>query len=104
MWDYDQRFKVLLDRLTFQIEDMQHREWFIMGLLPHINPANIVEGDYSGRSGENCNALRGYTKRRRDIDEIGTGEIITDQYDDTIVGHGEEKCPAQALMVYQASV
>jgi hypothetical protein len=36
MWDYDQWFKILLDRLTFQIQDMQHREWFIAGLLPHI--------------------------------------------------------------------
>jgi hypothetical protein len=36
MWDYDQRFKILLDRLTFQIQDVQHREWFIAGLLPHI--------------------------------------------------------------------
>jgi hypothetical protein len=36
IWDYDQRFKILLDRLTFQIQDVQHREWFIAGLLPHI--------------------------------------------------------------------
>jgi hypothetical protein len=25
-----------MDRLTFQIPDEQHREWFIAGLLPHI--------------------------------------------------------------------
>jgi hypothetical protein len=36
VWDYDQWFKILLDRLTFQIQDVQHREWFIVGLLPHI--------------------------------------------------------------------
>jgi hypothetical protein len=30
MWDYDQWFKILLDRLTFQIQDVQHREWFIL--------------------------------------------------------------------------
>jgi hypothetical protein len=36
MWDYDQRFKILFDRLTFRIEDVQHREWFIAGLLTHI--------------------------------------------------------------------
>jgi hypothetical protein len=35
-WDYDQQFKILLDRLTFQIQDVQHREWFIAGFLPHI--------------------------------------------------------------------
>jgi hypothetical protein len=36
MWDYDQLFNILLDRLTFQLQDIQHREWFIVGLLPHI--------------------------------------------------------------------
>jgi hypothetical protein len=36
VWDFDQRFKILMDRLTFQIPDEQHREWFIVGLLPHI--------------------------------------------------------------------
>jgi hypothetical protein len=37
VWDYDQRFKDLMGRLTFQILDQQHREWFIAGLLPHIH-------------------------------------------------------------------
>jgi hypothetical protein len=36
VWDYDQRFKILKDRLTFQIPDEQHREWFIAGLLFRI--------------------------------------------------------------------
>jgi hypothetical protein len=36
VWDYDQIFKDLMGRLTFQILDQEHREWFIMGLLPHI--------------------------------------------------------------------
>jgi hypothetical protein len=34
--EYDQIFKILKDRLTFQIPDEQHREWFIVGLLLHI--------------------------------------------------------------------
>lgn len=25
-----------MDRITFQILDAQHREWFIIDLLPHI--------------------------------------------------------------------
>jgi hypothetical protein len=37
VWDYDQRFKDLMGRLTFQIPDQQHQEWFIAGLLPHIH-------------------------------------------------------------------
>jgi hypothetical protein len=31
VWDYDQRFKYVMGRLTFQIPDEQHREWFIAG-------------------------------------------------------------------------
>jgi len=36
VWDYDQRFKSLMDRLTFQIPTQQHKEWFIAALVPHI--------------------------------------------------------------------
>ena len=34
--EYDHRFKILLERLIFQILDVQNHEWCIMGLLPHI--------------------------------------------------------------------
>jgi hypothetical protein len=33
-WEYDQRFWDLMSRLTYQIHDTQHKEWFIGGLLP----------------------------------------------------------------------
>jgi hypothetical protein len=36
VWDYDKRFKDLMGRLTFQIPDQLHKEWFIARLLPHI--------------------------------------------------------------------
>ena len=36
VWEYDQRFKDLMGRLTFHIFDQQQEEWFIVGLLPHI--------------------------------------------------------------------
>jgi hypothetical protein len=36
VWDFYQRFKVLRDWLSFNIPDEQHREWFIVTLLPHI--------------------------------------------------------------------
>ena len=36
MWDFDQRFKVLLDQVSFPIGPAQHKEWFIAALLPHI--------------------------------------------------------------------
>ena len=36
MWDFDHRFKVLLDQVSFTIGPEQHKEWFIAALLPHI--------------------------------------------------------------------
>ena len=36
VWDFDQRFKVLLDQVSFIIGLEQHKEWFIAALLPHI--------------------------------------------------------------------
>ena len=36
MWDFDQRFKVLLDQVSFTIGLEQHKEWFVVALLPHI--------------------------------------------------------------------
>ena len=36
VWDFDQRFKVLLDQVSFTIGPVQHKEWFIAALLPHI--------------------------------------------------------------------
>ena len=36
IWDFDQRFMSLIHRLTFQILLQQHKEWFIVSLLPHI--------------------------------------------------------------------
>lgn len=35
-WDFDQRFKVLMGQVSFEISDVQHKEWFIVALLPHI--------------------------------------------------------------------
>ena len=36
VWDFDQRFKVLLDQVSFTIGSEQHKEWFIAAFLPHI--------------------------------------------------------------------
>ena len=36
VWDIDQRFKVLLDQVSFTIGPEKHKEWFIAALLPHI--------------------------------------------------------------------
>ena len=36
IWDFDQQFKTLMARVSFQMSDVQHKEWFITVLVPHI--------------------------------------------------------------------
>lgn len=35
VWEFDRRFKILLDHMSFGIAQ-QHKVWFIVALLPHI--------------------------------------------------------------------
>ena len=36
IWDFDQRFKTLMAQVSFQMSDVQHKEWFIVALVLHI--------------------------------------------------------------------
>ena len=36
VWDFDQKFKALIDQVSFEFALEQHKEWFIAVLLPHI--------------------------------------------------------------------
>ena len=36
VWDFDQRFKMLMAKVSFQMSYVQHKEWFIVAPLPHI--------------------------------------------------------------------
>ena len=36
VWDFDQKFKALIDQVSFEFAPLQHKEWFIAALLPHI--------------------------------------------------------------------
>ena len=36
VWDFDQKFKALIDQVIFSLPPKQHKEWFIAALLPHI--------------------------------------------------------------------
>ena len=36
VWDFDQRFKMLMAKVIFGMSDVQHKEWFIVALVPHI--------------------------------------------------------------------
>ena len=36
MWDFDQRFKTLMAWVSFDMSNVQHKEWFIASLVPHI--------------------------------------------------------------------
>ena len=37
VWEYYQILKDLLSKLSFKLPEVQHREWFLAGLLPHIH-------------------------------------------------------------------
>ena len=36
VWDFNQRFKTLMAKVSFQMSEVQHKEWFIATLLPDI--------------------------------------------------------------------
>ena len=36
VWEFDQIFKTLMDKVSFQMSDVQQKKWFIAVLLPHI--------------------------------------------------------------------
>ena len=36
IWDFDQRFKTLMARVSFSMSDVQHKEWLIVTLVSHI--------------------------------------------------------------------
>ena len=36
VWDFDKKFKALIDQVSFEFAPKQHKEWFIAVLLPHI--------------------------------------------------------------------
>ena len=36
IWYFKQRFKNLMARVRFHMSNVQHKEWFIATLLPHI--------------------------------------------------------------------
>ena len=36
VWDFDQKFKALIDQVNFEFAPKKHKEWFIAALLPHI--------------------------------------------------------------------
>ena len=43
IWDFDQWFKTLMARVIFQMSDVQHNEWFIVTLIPHIQQPLIQQ-------------------------------------------------------------
>ena len=43
IWDFDQWFKTLMDQFIFQMSDVQHKEWFIAMLVPHIRQPLIQQ-------------------------------------------------------------
>ena len=36
VWDFDQRFKTLMERVNFEMSNIQHKEWFVVAVISHI--------------------------------------------------------------------
>ena len=43
VWDFDQQFKMLMDKGRFRMSDVQHKEWIITTLMPHIRMPLLQE-------------------------------------------------------------
>ena len=41
VWEFDQKFKTLLDQVSFDIALQQHQEWFIVALFPRIKLSSM---------------------------------------------------------------
>jgi len=57
VWEFDQRVKDVMGRLTFQLLDQQHIEWFIAGLLPHIHSI-LIQQNVTAQSEALENAMK----------------------------------------------
>jgi hypothetical protein len=90
VWDYDQRFKILKDRLTFQIPDEQHREWFIAGLLSHIRFPLTQQKIVSVRSPRNFYEI-GSIPCRRKWHRDGSSSVTVSSTDYSVAGTCERK-------------
>ena len=56
------QFKTLMARFSFDIRDIQHKEWFIAALVPHIRKTtNATEDRNTKRGSRNCNEVRSFT-------------------------------------------
>ena len=49
VWDFNQRFKTLMAKVFFQMSNVQHKEWFIVAMLPDIGICLIQQNVVSQR-------------------------------------------------------
>jgi hypothetical protein len=68
--------------MTFQIQDVQHRNGLLWGYFPISKCHSPNKGDDSSRGSRNFHASGSYTRRGRDINRFGTGAVATGQLDD----------------------
>jgi hypothetical protein len=97
MWDYDQWFKILLDRLTF-LDPICSTQGVVhcRTTSPYLSSTYPTKGDYSGRGGGDCDAPRSYTRRWRDISRIGASAIPSCKYDNAVARYGKGEGGARA--------
>ena len=43
VWDFDKRFNTLMAKVSFQMSDVQQKEWFIAALLTNIRIPLILQ-------------------------------------------------------------
>jgi hypothetical protein len=81
--------KILLMKLTFHIQDVQHREWFIAELLSHIHvPLTQQKGDDPGGGHGDYDVPKSYTKRSQDIGKANVGTISARKSHHAITRYG----------------
>jgi len=58
---------------------------------PYLSLAYPTKGDNSGKRNGDCDAPRGYTRRRKNIDKFGTQTISASQPDNAVAGYRKSK-------------
>jgi hypothetical protein len=61
---------------------------------PYSSLTHPIEGDESRKVHGECNSLGSYTRRGRDINRIGVGEVEIVQYENAVTRYGKDKIHA----------
>jgi hypothetical protein len=71
---------------------------------PYFGSSHPTKVDYSGRGGGDCDAPRGYTRRKRNICGFGAGAVPDFQPRDAIAIYDKGKGVVKGRMMYYVSI